>query len=137
MNKQSIVIVFLVLLLGLTAYLVYRHVFREHDDMSTIKAEVVISANELIQLYNEDETKADQRFLGKVIEVSGQVSSIEITKSEATITSEIDDYIGGIIFEFSKFDGLDTIEVGNQYTIRGTCSGKLIDIVINRSVIIQ
>lgn len=68
--------------------------------------------------------------------MSGQVSSIEITKSEATITSEIEGYLGGIIFEFNKFDGKDTIEEGNQYSIRDTCSGKLIDIVTNRSVII-
>lgn len=111
--------------------------YKPHEDLNKSKPDYTLTYAELISQYDKNEDRADSLYLGKTVEISGKVNNIEKSESDATIAMNQEGTMTGILFEFEDEGQLDNIQEGQEVIIRGKCSGKLIDIVINRSILIQ
>ena len=79
-------ILLIVLLLGLTgAGIGYRMYNKPHEDLSKSKADVTITATQLLADYEANETEANTKYLEKTLEVTGTVAKIEKTAEANTI----------------------------------------------------
>lgn len=114
---------------------------KPHEKMESAKAEKSIDAKKLYTEYEKDETAADAAFLGKVLEVSGVVK--EVHQGEANenyIVLETGGLMGGVkcqLDHLTEHQYLDQIEISRNITIKGYCTGYLMDVIMDRCVILK
>ncbi len=99
----------------------------------------VIDARTLFAEYDADEDAANQKYLGKTIEVSGDINHIDKTNDPVTISLEAGGVMGNLVCELSKTVEVDVtgIEEGEKITIKGSCSGKLLDVILVNCIIVE
>lgn len=116
------------------AYYLYN---KPHQGISNEKAAFVLNAETLVNEYDLDEKKANAKYLGKIVEVSGIVS--EKTKDRTgnyNITLQGPDLAGiGCEFENKVQTQLASLKEGQEVKIKGICTGVLMDVVLVDCVI--
>ena len=107
----------------------YHLYVKPHQSAAGESADVTIEADSLYHQYQADEHASDQKFLGKVIEVSGKLAEIQHSgNSEVWILSPQPGG-GGIncqLFAGTKVD--PEPKAGDMVTIKGRCTGFLMDV---------
>lgn len=98
-----------------------------------------ISASALFIDYETDEAAANERYLGKTLELTGTIREISIQEEtgQATIYLEAGGILGGVSCEMAADQQLAKAKPGEEVTIKGICSGLLMDVVLNRCVIVN
>ncbi len=117
-----------VLILGIGAvYFVFN---KPHQSVD--RPDFLVSAAELITAFEEDERQANDKYLGKVVEVHGTVTeviekqnSFVLLLGDTTNVSRVSCTLDGE--QDSMAYGL---RAGDALTLRGICSGSLLDVVL-------
>ena len=116
----------LILIAAAWAYHLY---VKPHESAADETTDFTISADSLYQQYRNDEHSADQKYLGKVVEVSGKLAEIQRSgNSEIWILSPQPGG-GGIncqLFAGTKVD--PEPKSGDVVTVKGRCTGFLMDV---------
>jgi hypothetical protein len=126
-------ILLVVLVLGLMGASVGFYFYtKTPDDIRDLKEDFTLSAIDLVQAFNENEEAANQKFLNKVIVVSGTIADIK-TDSNPTLQLEGTDLLSGVTCSFYEDEvaKLKTLKAGDQVILKGKCTGKLMDVVLN------
>lgn len=76
-KKRTILWGGIVLLILIAAAWAYHLYVKPHESAADETTDFTISADSLYQQYGKDEHSADQKYLGKVIEVSGKLAEIQ------------------------------------------------------------
>lgn len=119
---------------GITGYMMWN---KPHQNMQTADADLKVDAVTLYSEYETDETAANAKYLGKIVEVSGTVRE---TTTDETGTVKImlnsGSEMGGIICELDPLSEhkRTTFQSGEQVKLKGKCDGVLMDVVITRCV---
>lgn len=129
MKKYGFLFLVLIAVVGIVAYFQY---FKAHIDTSEAKADVVLSAEKLLELYETNEKKADSMYLDKIIEIQGRIKSLNTVEVGSSLSLETGSDMAGITCEFESKDAFQGVKIGEQVKIKGICSGKLIDVVLVR-----
>lgn len=134
MSRKSLVIISFFLLIILGAVLVYLWTFRKSDlSVGSEKADFKLTANELIQSFENNEELANAAYLDKVIVVTGSVSNISEDSLTVTVYLKEEGAISGILCSFNKsVVNTDKISIGKEVNVKGICSGYLLDVILNR-----
>lgn len=136
MKRFLLVLIGLALIGGGIGYYLYT---KPLATLENVKPDFTLSAVELYEDFETDEPAAEARYLGKVLEVSGSVAQVELLE-EGTANVALDGggLLGGILCRFQK-DQLPSrqIQDGESITIKGQCTGKLMDVELTRCVIIN
>lgn len=123
-------ILLLIIIGGVSAYLMYN---KSHKDLKSSDADSVMTAAELVKLYDADEVIADAKFLDKTIEIQGTI--VEITDSGLLIDG--DHEMIGVTCEFENMADISELKVNESVKVRGICTGKLMDVVLSRCILIK
>jgi hypothetical protein len=75
-------LIFLVIL-----FLSYKYLYHEHIDISNEKALFSVTANEILQDFLLDESKANLKYLDKSITITGKITNID-TKNNTIVIDE-------------------------------------------------
>ena len=102
-------------------------------DMETMKAYSALKAADLVQKFNDDEAAAEVEFLDKTVEVTGIVKE----KTESGIILEGVDEMTGVLCEFENPADLAAIDAKQTITVKGICTGKLLDVVLSRCIVAE
>lgn len=94
-----------------------------------------IDASDLANGFLENEEEANQKFLGKVIEVRGKLSDVINDSTSTSIVLETTDMMTSIICELADNIDTDNLVIGDSLTVKGECSGFLMDVVLTKSII--
>jgi DNA/RNA endonuclease YhcR with UshA esterase domain len=115
---------------------------RGHESMATAAAAQSMAASAVFQEFAADETAANTKFLGKVIEIKGKVSSSSTEDSTTTIVLFAGSETGTIS---CKLDPLaqhkrTTFTEGEEVTVKGICTGSLsmmdeLEVIMERCVV--
>ncbi|NNE27522.1 MAG: hypothetical protein HKN09_11825 [Saprospiraceae bacterium] len=133
--KKIIRFILGIVLLVLIAYLVVITLPKAKIDNAEV--DYVIGATELYEQYEADEQKANASYLGKIIEVQGKIQMIEEDQAGATvIILNCDDGFGGVMCTLAEGSKARLFEVNQDITIIGLCTGKLMDVVLNKCVVV-
>lgn len=117
----------------------YKEFNRKPADLNSKSADVNCTATELIALYSNNEDSANKKFGGKIIEVTGNIIAIENTQAGFNI------FLGDSLYMSRVSCLLDTVHAadvkkhvaGDLLKVRGICTGYLMDIELNRCVVVQ
>lgn len=113
---------------------------KKAPDLLKVKADFTLSVSELTNEFSQDETSASARYIDKIVEVTGPVASIEATSdSTMNVTLTEEGELSGVICTFHNTSNpaWDKIKEGETITVRGVCSGMLMDVLLNNCVVVQ
>ena len=136
MRKILLIAGFLVIGLGIVAYLIYN---KPHQNMQKAEADMKVNAEELFSAFASDETAANEKYLDKVLAVTGEVKSVN-TSEEGTVTITLN--AGSEMFGVTcELDALSEhaktdFQPGETITVKGICTGMLMDVVLVRCVVV-
>lgn len=130
---------FLVLVLagGVFGYKMYN---KPHVDMSQAKPDATMTAQALYEAYEQSEDEANNIYLGKTIQITGEINAINLTDNKIeSIGLETGDMLTGLTCLLDEVDSDHRADFkkGERVTFNCKCNGKLMDIELNRCVEIK
>ena len=110
-------------------------------NLTKVQPDVRVSSNTLMAAFEDDEDQANGVYLGKVIEVNGKISSVDVNDDgSAQIMLESESMMGGISCNFEAVDienFVPKLKVGQIAVFKGNCTGYLMDVVLERCVVVN
>lgn len=134
MKKILITIIVLSLIGGGIGYYMYN---KPVASLEKKKADIEVSASQLIADYEADETAANEKYLGKVVQVSGTVAEVTEAPGKKKINLDTGNPMSMIICELEDGTAPDAIQVGSTVTMKGMCSGYLSDVILVQSSVVK
>jgi hypothetical protein len=108
------------------------------------KPDIAATATDLATEFGKDEAAATKKFMGDasktlIIQVSGKISEVKNDTSGIALSLETGDPLNGVSCVLDKFTKQPRTDykVGEEVTLKGICTGKLSDVVIDRCVPVQ
>ena len=109
-----------------------------HKDLGKARPDFVITAIDLQKAFEDNESAATAKFVNKVIEVRGIIESVKPGEgSILNVTLKTGSDLSSVICTFARDADPSKLNTGNQVTIRGQCSGFLMDVLLNDCSLIE
>lgn len=133
MMKVLKVVAVLAILGAMAGYYVYN---KPVSGLEDTKPAFTMKADELFTAFESDETGANKKYIGKIVQVSGTVQSINHEQDGNTsITLQTAGGMFGVICRMDTVSSsIQGIANGQAVALKGECSGMLMDVVLVRCV---
>jgi hypothetical protein len=131
MNKKIIFVLLTLVIIALGAWFGYDLYNKPHERAASETASSSITADTLYQQYAQNEHVADSMYLGKIIEVKGVLAEIDHNGTTDILELSPQKAGGGISCQMFPHDkGATTAypAIGSNITIKGKCTGFLMDV---------
>jgi hypothetical protein len=140
---KRIVVVLLVIIVLAAAFYGYKLYTGKVPSLTEVKADASITATDLIAAFEKDSASANKQYLGKILEVSGNVKSVE--KESATVSLGLSEGNSSVrcSVDSAFVKDIESLNPGSAITIKGNCTGFMpdetglglgSDVVLNRCV---
>ena len=140
---KRIMVLLLVIIVLAGAWYGYKLYTGKVPSLTEVKADASISATDLIAAFEKDSVSANKQYLGKILEVSGNVKSVE--KESATVSLGAADGNSSVrcSIDSAFVKDIEQLNPGSAITIKGNCTGFMpdetglglgSDVVLNRCV---
>ncbi len=141
--KRIILILFLIVMLagGWYAYKIYTG---KVPSLTDVKSEEKIDAISLIAAFEKDSASANKKYLGKILEVSGTIKTIDKGSAAIALGNTESSSSVRCTMDSAFVKAIEGLKKGAPITIKGACTGFLpdetglglgSDVVLNRCVI--
>ncbi len=131
------VLLILLLLGGIAAAIGFYFYNKGVPSLANKKADVEVNATQLLAEYEQDETTANEKYLGKIVAVTGTVAAVNPDETPAKVLLFADSPMAMVICEMEHdHEGLESL-AGEQVTIKGECSGYLSDVILVRATLVE
>ena len=136
--RRSMVFLLVIALLALAAWKGYHYFYKAPESISTQKAEVRLTVPQLLQAFESDSAKANQAYLGKVIEVEGPIKSIEQDEGVTIVLGE-EGSMSSVRCSMDTTQNKEWSELikGRKVLIKGNCTGFTSDELLGADVILN
>ena len=111
---------------------------KQHKNLARARPDFVISAVDLQKAFEDNEASATAKYVNKILEIEGEVESVkagEANTLNVTIKSGSD--LSSVICTFPSVTDQDKFSAGSRVTVRGECSGFLMDVLMNNCVLVK
>lgn len=107
-------------------------------DLAKTRPDFVITASALQKAFENNETESSSRYIKKILEVTGKISSVKSAENNAVnISLATDNDLSSIICTFPVLKDESAFKPGDIITLRGECSGYLMDVLLNNCAVIR
>ena len=135
-NIKSLLSIFLFIIIGFGSLDEFENLDQSPKVTSDSNPSVIISASKLYKEYNENEIAADEKYKGKIIEVTGVIRDIgNDIMDNAYITLVGNEYFGDIQCYFNEKSVVAKLSKGKRVTVIGNCFGLMINVQINNCIV--
>ncbi|MEJ7767426.1 MAG: hypothetical protein WKF89_06425 [Chitinophagaceae bacterium] len=113
---------------------------RKPTDLHAVNPMAITDAESLVALYTDNEEKANAIYLGKPIDVTGIISQIDNQQDTLVniILGKPDNLHRVSCLLNTEPSGIPkALKTGSKVTIRGICTGFLMDVELNRCVLVE
>lgn len=132
---KKILLVLLVLVIAVTGYGIYLY-NKKPADVRKLPANYELTAMALAEEFNKNETSANLKYLDKVIAVKGKITEVKLEPAtgQATVVLDSGDPMAAITCSFydDEVNVVNKLNPGSEVIIKGRCTGKLMDVVLNK-----
>jgi tRNA_anti-like len=101
------------------------------------KPDTVVEASQLVSDYEADEKSANEKYLGKVVQVSGKVADITTEEGKKKVILETGNPMSMIICELENGNAPVSIKAGDEVKMKGMCSGYLSDVILVQASVVK
>lgn len=139
MRPSIKIIILAIFLIGGTALMTGVYLFNEtHADLSGMKADFTVTAAALQKEFETNEAAASAKYINKVIEVTGPVTSLAPGDNRnLSISLGTGNPLSAVICTLAKPEDPSKYRQGQEITVRGECSGFLMDVLLNNCAVIK
>lgn len=131
--KIALFIVFFLALGGILAGLWMFN--RQHKDLLNVRPDYKITATDLQKAFEDSEAAANEKYMNRVLEVSGVIESVKSGQDNIlSVVLKTGSDLSSVICTFPSGTDHTLFITGNQITLRGECSGFLMDVLLNNCV---
>lgn len=149
MNKKVKILATLFALAFLGGVIAYTNYHKSHENIDGINAEFSLSAADLMEEFETDREAATEKYLNKLIEVSGTIESIIKAENGGHTVLFVNEGMGmgnvkaGLQGQTEK---LQNLEAGESIILKGRLTGtnileemgiSILDIELSRSVLVE
>lgn len=130
MKKMILILTAIALITGIGfGYYLYN---KPHQSIADESPAFSIDVKTIVGDYETDEKKANDKYLGKIVEVRGLISEKTLdNKGNYNIILQGPDLSGvGCEFEPNAQTSLTKLKEGQEVVIKGICTGVLMDVVL-------
>ncbi len=138
MKKNKIVIV--ILIVGFVGvFVAYKMYNKPHVNVVETKSDITLSASKILNDFSTDENAANKLYLEKIIKINGTISELNIEKERGIITLKTRDNFGSVLCHLSEggMKKMKSLKVGQTITLKGICTGFLMDVILVKCEIIS
>lgn len=141
MRSRTLKIIFGLLVLvtlGLFASIYYYN--KPHVDVKGSEATYVLTAQNLIDEYRNNEMDTDRKYSETVIQVKGRVYDISTLKGNSVITLKDEEGLeSSIICHMLPEDNKRALQFkkGDEINVKGICTGYLMDVIMVRCTLVD
>lgn len=137
--KKTLIFLGIILLLAVAAfaYLQYNKPHRNTADEVPVET---LSAQGLLQEYQANEAAANEAYLDKLLLVKGKLMQVKQAEDGTTsLMLDTGDPMSAISCQLlaQEAEKLAAYQEGDEIVVKGICTGKLMDVVLVRSVIVE
>jgi hypothetical protein len=127
---------FTAVMVGLYGYSEFN---RSLPDTHYMKPAFRLEATSFIRQFETDESKANAKYIDRTISVHGIAHAIQSTDTTATVFLNDGHSGSSVVCQFGResHEEIKDLEKGAPVTIKGICSGYLMDVVMVRCVLDQ
>ncbi len=132
------VIIILILIAVLAGYFAWQAYNKPVATLHDVKPELEISAEKLFSDFSGDEGSANQKYLGKVILISGSVLDVNLNSGEySTVYLDANDVMGSVSCQLEKGEEAKAakLNTGMTVSLKGKCTGFAMDVVLTQCII--
>lgn len=136
--KRKLLLYFIALAIISAAIYAWKEYNRKPKNLMYSTADAIVKAEALAAAFEADEAVANEKYLGKIIEVDGIIINVNATQSPVHIIigNENNMHNVGISLAGSA-NNTNELKNGTPVTVRGECTGFLMDVELNNAVIIK
>jgi len=126
-------------ILGLAGVLFGLYMYNlEPKDLQKVRPDYIITAADLLKAFESDENAASTTYIGKVVEVSGILQSVKSGENNnLSIALKTGSDLSSVICTLPGNPDPSAFSIGEQITVRGECSGFLMDVLLNNCSIVK
>ncbi len=134
--KVTLFIVLIIAIGGIFAGL-YMYTLK-HKDLRKVKPDFVTTSAMLQKEFEDNEVAATAKYLNRVLEITGTIESVKTGEDKTiNVTLKTGSNVSSVICSFPAVNNPADFEAGKQITIRGECSGFLMDVLLNNCTVIK
>jgi hypothetical protein len=133
-----LIIIVIIALFVAGSYLYIR--FMPEKSITKQTADFTISAYDLAKEYETNQTGSDKKFIDRVIKVTGEISEISTDQNNSIVfILRNKESSTGILCTFNEkaTKKATRFKKGDTVSIKGTCSGMLFEVVLNKCIIVD
>ncbi|MCX6302564.1 MAG: hypothetical protein NTW82_10300 [Bacteroidia bacterium] len=130
---------FVVFFVALGSILIALYMYNmQHKDLQKIKPDFVITAADLQKAFEDNDALATSKYVNKILEITGMIESVNTGKENIlSVIIKTGSDFSSVICTFPLKADTTKFIVGDQVTIKGECSGFLMDVLLNNCVLIN
>jgi hypothetical protein len=142
---KRLLIFFLILAVATAGLFIYLEYNRTNEDLRKRRADFSTEATQLIAAFDRDTASASKKYTDKVIEVSGNVKSIDAEGNPVVISLGQSGEMSSVKCSMDSSHAVDykTVQEGDIIILKGMCNGGIkdgdfgTDVSLNRCVMIS
>lgn len=137
---KKAILIFILLIAALAGYWAWQAYNKPVATLHNVNPELDMDADKLFADYAENEESANQKYLGKIIRISGKVLDVNINSNEySTIYLDGNDVMGSVSCQLEKGEEAkaEKLNAGMAVSIKGKCTGFAMDVVLTQCIIIE
>ena len=133
MKKLLLILLVILAVVGAIGFYMFN---KTVPTLESEKADYSLTANELFNSYDQNESAAEQKYADKVIQVTGVVEGTKLNDSiPSLILAAENAMMGGVNCAFSeKVAGIKT---GDTVVVKGRCQGYLMNVILNNCTLVN
>jgi hypothetical protein len=133
MKIYTKIALFFVVFIALSVILAALYMYNlKKTDMAKAKPDFIITASALQKAFENDETAASALYINKILEVTGKIATVKPAENNVlNISLETDSDLSSVICTFTAVADPSGFRAGDIITLRGECSGFLMDVLLN------
>jgi hypothetical protein len=125
--KIALFVVLFIAVAGILAALIMYN--KKHPDTAKANPDFVVTATALQKEFEDNEKTASARYINKIIEVSGTITSVtQDDSAHINISLKTGNDMSSVSCTFLTKAHQSDFVTGNDITLRGECSGFLMDV---------
>lgn len=139
MKKSIKIVLVVVATLGLAGICVGLYLFNlQAIDLQKVKPDFAMTSIDLQKAFEDNEAVSITKYVNKIIEVTGTIESVKAGEGNITnVALKTGSELSSVICTLSPQSDPAPLVSGNEVTIRGECSGFLMDVLMNNCVVIK
>jgi hypothetical protein len=136
--KLLLLVISIITIMLVVVYLTIR--FMPEKSIIKQTADFTLTATSLAEEYEINPTGSDKKFIDRIIEVKGVINEITTDQNNSIvlILRDKESTIGVLCtLREKKMKFRKHFKLGDTITLKGTCSGMLFEVVLNKCIIVD